>query len=154
MSNRADLKNLKIPRLRENGPRKRRREYVEGKYPTPASADASEYTDEESAFLCAVSRFRTSNKVSSPTACQYLWILKQLGYQKPLTIAAGDVITFTLNPVGDGRYEALPKAPVEMVDAPATCERCRIRIASTGKLLSPCHCGGRLVSDPIAHRHP
>jgi hypothetical protein len=40
------------------------------------------HTDDESEFITAVLRFRTINKVSTPTLSQLLWILKQIGYQK------------------------------------------------------------------------
>jgi hypothetical protein len=88
--------------------------------PTPPPGDGptrveagtvTEYTPDEDEFIVAVARFRDLNHVASPTLCELLWIVRQLGYRK---------------------LSATPAAPIQEGDRPRTPRRTFHRQPTTG----------------------
>lgn len=73
-----DPSQLKLPQ-KTPGPR---RECERRGLPTSFTSCEPEYSDDENEFILAVSHFRSVNKIGTPTVCQLLWVLKQLGYRK------------------------------------------------------------------------
>jgi hypothetical protein len=71
------MPDFRLSNLHKRGPR------VHDGSPTCAGSDPiPDYADDEDEFIHAVARFRSVNKVNSPTLCHLLWVLKQLGYRK------------------------------------------------------------------------